>query len=207
MSTDTTVDAATPASAPRDHEAPHAGHVPGELGTWFFIFADLVIFTALFAAYLHDRDGKAELFTASQAQLEQTLGVVNTVVLLVSSLLVATGVRAFRRGLSTLAVRMFAGAIACGVTFAVVKFFEYRAKVDADIGMLTNEFWTYYFGLTGIHLLHVCIGVGILTYCLLQARRPAIDATHRSYVESGATFWHMVDLLWIVLFPLLYLAH
>lgn len=182
-------------------------HVPGEIGVWVFILLDLACFAALFAAFLHDRGGDVALYAQSQEQLSQTFGMLNTLILLASSLSVVVGVRALRAGRHGAARNAILGAIACALAFCVVKVFEWGGKLSDDIVPATNDFWGWYFGLTGIHLFHLLIGLGVLVYALVQTRKATTTESDRSWVESGASFWHMVDLVWIVLFPLLYLAH
>jgi nitric oxide reductase NorE protein len=97
-------------------------------------------------------------------------------------------------------------AVACGVAFGAVKIFEYRSKIVHGVTMLTNDFYMYYFALTGLHFVHLVIGIVVLTVLLTKARG-GMTGDYQRYLESGASYWHMVDLLWIMLFPLLYLVH
>lgn len=185
---------------------PDAGHVPGEPGIWVLIGGDLVLFSLLFFLYLSYRAHDVALFTQSQHHLDQNLGLVNTIVMLTSSWLVATGIRAARRDRGPLAGRLFTGALACAGVFVVVKYVEYRAKLAAGLTPTTNDFFMYYFCLTGIHLIHVVIGSGVLTVMARSVRRGPVSAAKLRNLESAAIFWHLVDLLWIVLFALLYLV-
>jgi nitric oxide reductase NorE protein len=185
-------------------------HLPGEEGTWVFILGDMTVFAVFFATYLYYRGQQRELFEASQRELVQVYGVINTLLLLTSSLCVALGMRAVRRrlaGAATLAApRLFGGALACGLGFSVMKFVEYGGKLAAGITPATNNFFMYYFILTGLHFFHLILGMAVLLYLIRSARRPTLDARQFAFVEGGACFWHMVDLVWIVLFPLLYLV-
>jgi nitric oxide reductase NorE protein len=208
MSTTTEAPQAPELTAPTaPGPAARRGHIPGEIGVWVFILLDLACFAALFAAFLHDRGGDAALYAQSQEQLSQTFGMLNTLILLTSSLAVVVGVRAIRAGRHRAARNAILGAIACAVAFCVVKVFEWGGKISDDVVPATNDFWGWYFGLTGIHLFHLLVGLGVLVYVLVQTRKATTTESDRSWVESGASFWHMVDLVWIVLFPLLYLAH
>jgi nitric oxide reductase NorE protein len=131
--------------------------------------------------------------------------------LLTSSLLVALGVRAVReRIVPHRAPLLFAGAFLCGLGFVFDKYLEYSGLVGQGLVPVTNTFFTYYYVLTGIHLTHVLGGMCVLLYLWRAARRPIGDAEDFRIrvrgVENGASFWHVVDLLWIVLFPLLYLV-
>lgn len=180
-------------------------HIPGEGGVWVLIGGDLLLFSLLFAVFLSMRADQPVLFDEGRAQLDQGWGLLNTLLMLSSSWFVATAVRAARLQLTGSVVRCFGAALACGLGFVVVKFFEYGAKVSAGITLTTNDFFMLYFIYTGIHLLHVTIGMGVLTFLILYSRSGAFTGDRMRNLESGASFWHLVDLLWIVLFALLYL--
>jgi len=182
------------------------GHVPGETGVWVFIFGDMMVFAVLFATYLYYRAENVELFNASQGALNQTYGAVNTLLLLVSSMLVVMAVRAVRRQMRKVAPWLIAGAFLCGLAFSALKVAEYRGKVEHGITPATNDFYMYYFILTGLHWFHLIIGLCVLSVLFVLSRKPGITQRQFALVEGGASFWHMVDLLWIVLFPLLYLV-
>jgi nitric oxide reductase NorE protein len=185
---------------------PGETHLPGEAGVWVLLFGDMAFFGLLFVAFLYYRSREPALFAASQAHLDVNLGAVNTLVLLTSSILVVTGVRAVRHGAAHLATPLFGGAVACGVVFGVDKYVEYSAKLAVGITPATNSFYMIYYILTGLHMVHVLTGMAVLLFMIAQSRKPAITIRQFGYVEGGACFWHMVDLLWIVLFPLVYLV-
>lgn len=181
--------------------------VPGEGGIWLLVFGDLLVFCTLFAAFLVNRSEDELLFRVGQEQLSQTSGAVNTVLLLTSSLFVVGGVQVFRRSRSpAFANWLFGGAFLCGVGFAVSKYFEYSDKIDHGFGPTTDEFFQYFYLMTGLHLFHLTVGMGCLAFMMVQARH-ACTGSRLLKVEVGATYWHMVDLLWIVLFALLYMVH
>ena len=115
------------------------------------------------------------------------------------------GVEKARHGLGHKAVPFFTSALACGLGFSVVKVMEYGEKLAADITITSNDFFMYYYIFTGLHFLHVVIGMGVLTFMILKTRAKHFQSNDMILVESGASFWHLVDLLWIILFPLLYL--
>lgn len=181
--------------------------IPGEAGIWVLIAGDGVLFSLLFGLYLHYWTHAPSVFVASQAQLNQSLGLLNTLLMLTSSWLVASGVHAARVLKVRQAALQFSFAALCGVGFMVVKFFEYSPKLHAGITISTNDFFMLYFVYTGIHLIHVVIGTGVLITLAVYVRSGGIDAIKVRNLESGASFWHLVDLLWIVLFALLYLVH
>lgn len=184
-----------------------ARHVPGEAGVWVFLFADMSVFAVFFGAYLHARSKGPALFAGAQAALNKDFGALMTLLLLASSLLVVLAVRAMRSPAHRARAQwLVLGAVAGGIGFVVVKGFEYHEKFAAGITPTTNHFFMYYFVLTGLHLGHLCLGLLVLAILWRLSRRP--ELTERQWVifEGGGCFWHMVDLLWIVLFPLLYLA-
>ncbi len=182
------------------------GHIPGEAGVWLLIFGEMSFFTALFASFLHARNGDVAGFAAGQAQLSRTIGAVNTLLLLTSSLFVAKGVGAAQQGDTIRAPRMFALGLACGLGFILLKGVEYAGLFARGIAVTSHPFFAYYFGLTALHLGHVLIGSGLLAGLTAATRRPLAKPSHFALMESAGCFWHMVDLLWIVLFPLLYLV-
>jgi len=175
-----------------------------------FILGDMTVFAVFFATYLYYRGEQRSLFAESQRTLVQGYGVTNTLLLLTSSLCVALGMRAVRRRLAgaptRAAPRLFGGALACGLGFSVLKFVEYGGKLAAGITPATNNFFMYYFILTGLHFFHLILGMGVLLYLIRAGRQATLSTRQFAFVEGGACFWHMVDLLWIVLFPLLYLV-
>lgn len=171
---------------------------------WFFVIGDFIIFGAYFVGYVYFRGQETGEFLSSQATLNLGLGVANTLVLLTSSLFVALGVTAVRAGDGVTApIRLFGIAIVLGAAFPVLKLFEYVPKITEGLTPGTNLFFMFYFVMTGLHLCHVALGLVILGFVLRDLRSPA--GPRLSFVETGATYWHMVDVLWLVLFALLYL--
>lgn len=181
-------------------------HLPGAEGVWAFVFADMTMFFVMFVCFMVDRHKSLDLFEQSRHALNLNFGGVNTLILLTSSMLVVLAIEALKHGRPQLAPIFFALALACGLAFTISKALEYTEKFDAGIGLLTNGFFMYYFILTGIHLVHVTVGNVIIAVLWFKSRSPPAAGAALSAYESGATFWHMVDLLWICLFPLLYLV-
>lgn len=189
----------------RGHRRPP--HVPGEPGLWLLLFGDLTAFTVLFVLYLQSRGQHPALFAVSQATLNQSLGAANTLVLLASSLLVALATTAARRAeIRHVARPLLSGAMVCGAIFILIKVYEYHEKLASGITPGTNDFYMYYFALTGIHLGHLIFGLAALAVLWKVTGPSAAASHHRRLIEGGACFWHMVDLLWIVIFPLLFLV-
>jgi nitric oxide reductase NorE protein len=189
--------------------AREARRIPGESGTWVFLFGDMLVFGAFFVTFLVERAGSPEApatFDTARTTLHLGIGVLNTLVLLTSSLCVVLALNAMRAGLQAIATRAVAVAMSLGLVFIALKVSEYVSLASAGHGPGANHFYLYYFILTGLHLFHVCLGLGALSFVLTQTRRAELTATRTALVECGACFWHLVDLLWIFLFALLYLV-
>lgn len=189
-----------------DHRQTRARAIPGETGIWVLVLGDMFIFGIFFVVYSYYRGLNVDLYNESQLALNKNYGAINTVLLLVSSWLVILAVIDIRDRAGAAARKLIIGAIGCGLGFSVVKLIEYSEKVSSGIGISENEFFSFYYIFTGIHFIHLLIGIGVLAY-LWHIAGPGFKAKHRmGVIESGAIFWHMVDLLWIILFPLLYLV-
>lgn len=193
-------DASTQADAPV-----HADHLPGDLAIWIFIFAELLVFGVFFASYAFTRAGNVELFDTYQATLDRQAGMINTLLLIAGSFLVARAVAAIRLDQASAAARWLAWSLLAGGGFVVVKTIEYEAKFSAGINLSTNTFYMFYISLTFFHFMHVILGMVILAALLVNTRRGKYSAADHHGMDSGASYWHMVDLVWIVLFPLVYL--
>jgi nitric oxide reductase NorE protein len=126
--------------------------------------------------------------------------------MLTSSLFVALAVPAARGGLPSQAAGWLGAAGVCGAAFVAAKAFEWGGKLRAGITLNSNEFFSFYYMFTGIHLLHVLFGLGVLGYLIARSRRTDPGPGYVGVMESGGAFWHLVDLLWVVLFALLYLV-
>jgi nitric oxide reductase NorE protein len=203
-----TVEARPAAAAPAASFA-DARRVPGEEGLWVFLMGDMVVFSLFFGTLVVTRADQPDVFAAGQQQLHPWLGIVNTLLLLTGSILVVYGVRAVRAA-SPRAGSLLAAALGCGLGFAGIKALEYAQLLGDGYTGATSDFFMYYFVFTGIHLAHLVIGVVLLGFLVRLAGRVAsADAPTEGqlrFAECGGCYWHLVDLLWLVLFPLLYLV-
>ena len=181
------------------------GHVPGEVGIWIFVLWDMTWFAVLFGVFLEARSHHPALFERSRLTLTLWAGLLNTVLLLTASLFVALGVAAVRQHARLAARRLLALAFLCGVAFVVNKGFEYHRLIHAGHHPGSNGFYTYFFVLTGIHLVHLLAGLLVLCFMWRVAGKPVPGRNDVRNLEAAASYWHLVDLLWIVLFALLYL--
>ena len=182
--------------------------LPIESGIWVVVFGELSVFTLFFSVFLYYRALSPELFQASSATLSQGLGALNTIILLTSSWFVASAVSAFQQVSGReRALRYFVCAFMCGAAFVLVKIFEYGSALGDGVNVLTDEFFMFYFMLTGIHLMHLLVGMILLGATALHLRGALAtgSTTSDTLVGFSSCFWHMLDIVWIVLFPLLYL--
>jgi nitric oxide reductase NorE protein len=179
--------------------------LPGVDGVWVFIGADAVIFAILFGSFMSERLHNPAVFEASRQTLNINLGGIDTLILLTSSWVVALAIQALKRDLVGVVPKYLLGGVLTGVMFVLSKSIEYFEKFTHGITPATDPFYMWYFTLTGIHLTHVLVGTSLLTYLWLRSRRVVYNSSNRVVPECVASFWHLVDLLWIVLFPLLYL--
>jgi nitric oxide reductase NorE protein len=174
-------------------------------GIWSFIAADCAGFAIFFLVFMSERMKEPSLYDDSARQLDIRLGVINTLILISSSWLVALAITALEHGKDKRAERFLLSGLAVGSLFALFKIAEYHAKVSAGITPTTNSFYSFYFILTGVHFLHYLIGLGVLIAMLVSLRTAKNRHGGTGWLESGALYWHMVDLLWLFLFPMLYL--
>jgi nitric oxide reductase NorE protein len=187
--------AAAPTAEPR---------LSGDLGVWLIILLELLTFAILFIAFAFARLREIDLFTASQRTLDLHTGAINTVLLITASWCVASAVREVRHDASKQGARWLVGAIVCGTGFLGLKLTEYADKLALGLDLSSNTFYMFYFVLTGFHFLHVVVGVLALSYLWFKTQRGDYGRHDCHALETGGAFWHMVDLLWIVLFPLVY---
>lgn len=163
------------------------------------------MFGIFFASYAFSRAYNVELFNTYQATLDRRAGMINTLLLIAGSFFVARAVAAIRIDNARAAARWLAWSLVAGSGFLVVKAIEYYAKFSAGINLSTNTFYMFYISLTFFHFMHVILGMVILAALWVNTRRGRYSAASHDGLDSGASYWHMVDLVWIVLFPLVYL--
>ena len=175
-------------------------------GVFVFIIADMIVFAMLFAGFMDERSKQVELFKESASQLSVIFGVLNTIILVTSGLFIVLAVEAAREG----KLKQFRGwllaSFIVGAGFGINKLIEYQDKLSHDITMLTNEFFMFYYALTGAHFLHFLGGMAAIAFIGYRSFKEDIDKELFPVVQSVALYWHMVDLLWIFIFPLIYLV-
>ena len=176
----------------------------GDLAVWLIILAELLAFGILFLSYAFARTFDVALFNASQRTLDLNSGAINTALLITGSWCVVRAVQAVKQDASIASARWLLAALACGGGFVAIKLMEFSAKAQAGIDLSTNTFYMFYLLLTGFHFFHVLAAMVFLTILLVKTRAGHYGKHNHHALETGAAFWHMVDLLWIVLFPLIY---
>jgi len=185
--------------------APMAQQPPGSEGLWTFLFMDMVIFLLLFVTFMGERLSHVALYSASQLRLNEFFGLANALLLLTSSWVVVEAVGAARAAGNAKVERCLGFALLLGAVFVINKVVEYTVKVRAGISPATNSFFSYYYFITFIHLLHVMAGMGFMAYFRKRAATQAGSAAFQVSLENVGLFWHFVDVLWIFIFPMLYL--
>lgn len=181
--------------------------VPGEIGIWAFVFTDLIIFSFYFGTFFHERSRGHAAFAHDGAAVNTVDGAINCVLLLTASLFVALTVQAVNEGRGRFARKLLQGAALCGLAFIVHKPFEWIALLRKGYGPHHDIFFQLYYMLTGLHLVHVLIAMIVLKYLRgMAAHVHHVPSPRQSrFLENGATYWHLVDILWLVLFAIFYL--
>jgi cytochrome c oxidase subunit 3 len=191
-----------------------------DLGIWVFLASEILFFGALFAAYAFLRYRYPEAFAAASRLTNIALGSLNTGVLLTSSLTMALGVRAAKLGRGRALIGWLGATATLGLVFLAIKGAEYyldyaehlipgvnfqHAAAGADARQVEMFFYLYFFT-TGVHALHLIIGIGVVAAITLMASRRAFTPDYFTPVEVAGLYWHLVDIVWIFLYPLLYLV-
>ncbi len=193
-------------------------HEASTIGMWTFLITEVMFFGGLFLAYIFVRTYYGHAFAAASHELDWKLGFLNTLVLLTSSLTMAFAVRSAQLGRSKLIVRYLIATIGLGLVFLGIKAFEYYVKYEH--GLIPGLHWQphelhdpaaqayffLYFAMTGVHALHMIIGIGIVSVIAWMARSGRFDENYYNPVEVTGLYWHFVDIVWIFLYPLLYLV-
>lgn len=179
----------------------------GDLAIWFFILAELLAFGVFFAAYAFARARHAAEFDVAQQALNRDAGALNTLLLLSASALVVRAVQGAQAGQGRRAAPWLLGAIVCGLGFVGVKLGEYAGAFAAGVSLSSSVFHMFYLSLTFFHFMHVLLGLVILAVLWAGLLAGRYGPDNLNGLESGAAYWHMVDLVWLILFPLVYVIH
>lgn len=201
-----------------EHAINHDEHRDDEaskLGMWLFIFTELLLFGGLFIVYTVFRFQYPVNFHECSLELSVTIGAINTIALLVSSMTIAMALTAVRKENKKLALILIGITIFMAAVFLFNKYIEWGAKFHHGLypgselmGLLERGhtlYFSLYFFMTGLHAFHIIVGMILLTICFVKVNRNTINKDRFVLLENGALYWHLVDLIWIFLFPLLYL--
>lgn len=229
-----TVNFGTETATKKHHYAHHFNSADHEyntakLGTWSFLVTEILMFGGLFVGYVLYHQRYPEMFHAGSTFLDWRLGAVNTVVLLISSLTMALSIYYAQTNQRKKMLTNLYITLGCGFIFLIVKYFEYSHKIH--LGLLPGnyfhphghgaevehalaylekypnlgQYFSFYFCMTGLHMSHVIAGMGLITWLIVRAHKGEFDSEYYTPLECVGLFWHLVDLIWIYLFPLLYL--
>jgi len=193
----------------------HRDDIGAKLGMWIFIFTEILLFGGLFLVYSVFRSKWPEDFQIGAFQLNTFIGAINTVVLLVSSMTVAMSITALQKKDKKLCLNLILLTLFLAAVFLVNKYFEWGKKIDhtlypgSDLVKTLKHgqiiFFSLYFLMTGLHALHIIVGMTILAIIYFKVKNDKITHDNYVFLENGGLYWHLVDLIWIFLFPLLYL--
>ncbi len=193
----------------------HRDDTGARMGMWLFLFSELLLFGGLFVLYAVTLSTHGEAFAAAGRELNWVLGTINTLVLLTSSLTAAIALSAVQKGNSALALRCLWGTLALALCFLVIKYVEWSSKIHHGLypgGAQLAErpegqmaFFNLYYVTTGLHGLHVLIGGALLGWVVLKIRQGGVHRSNFVLLENSVLYWHLVDLIWIFIFPLYYL--
>ena len=198
------------------HDAEQQGE-SAKLGMWLFLLTEILLFGGLFVAYAIFRSWHLDMFFEAHKQLSWVLGGVNTVVLITSSVTMALAIRSMQLADKRATMIFLGSTLALAGVFLVVKYFEYAHKFH--LGQLPGEYYTFdgieganphiffsvYFMMTGLHGFHVIGGMAVITWLMIRTHKGHFSSEYYTPIEMTGLYWHLVDLIWIFLFPLLYL--
>jgi cytochrome c oxidase subunit 3 len=200
------------------HHEDHYDAEGSKIGMWLFIFTELLLFGGLFIIYSVYRYLNQDAFHLAAEELDTTIGAINTVILLISSMTIAMSTTALQKEQKKITLRLMIATIILGIVFLINKYFEWGLKFEHGIfpgseqmkaTMSQGEilFFGLYFTMTGLHALHIIIGLVLILVAYVRVSNGTVHANRPSLLENAGLYWHLVDLIWIFLFPLFYLIH
>lgn len=199
------------------HAEVHRDDTASKLGMWLFIFTEILLFGGLFIIYSVYRYRNPVAFHLAHEELSITMGLINTIILLISSATVAMSITAIQKGDKRLSLYLVGTTILLALIFLINKYFEWGSKFEhgmypgSDLmGMLSNGdmlFFSLYFFMTGLHGVHIIVGMILLSVSWFKIKKDEVRSDKYAMLENSGLYWHLVDLIWIFLFPLFYLIH
>ncbi len=178
---------------------------PGGILIWIIIIVELITFMGGLTAFAIFRNRNVELAIESQHHLSALIGTINTIILITGGYFMAIGIKKLQKGQNALASKMILIAMIAGIAFLMLKGYEYYDKLQDGIGLSTNTFFTFYWLITGFHFIHVSVAVLILLALYISVKKGSYTKDNFFDVETGGAFWHLCDLIWILVFPIFYL--
>lgn len=206
-----------------DHKfvLPNSGHnfdaKSSKMGMWLFLYTELLLFGGLFLVYMLYRYANPDAFLLASFELNVWMGTINTIVLITSSMTIAMAISALQKGNVKLAITLSWITIVAALIFLVIKYFEWGAKFDHgyfpgmdhynELPLGERLYFYLYFFMTGLHALHVIVGGVFIGFVIKYMKTGRVNKDKISLLENSGLYWHLVDLIWIYLFPLFYLIH
>ncbi len=187
------------------HLEPEQAYHSSKFAMWLFLATEVHLFGGAFCVFAFFRWRYFEQFNEFAQTLNWQLGLTNTIVLLTSSYTMVRGVDAAQKGLNKEVKKWLAITIVLALAFFVIKGIEYNTKFSHGIYPSSHIFWGLYFTMTGIHAVHVAVGIGVIVWLWLLANKNMFSTEYYTPVEVCGLYWHLVDIIWIFLFPILYL--
>lgn len=178
---------------------------PGGILIWFLMILELFTFLGAILIFIYYKKNYAEEFELSKQMLNPIVGTINTIVLITSGYCIAVAVNRLRENNTKKSSLLMLIGLILGIVFLIIKGFEFYYKIEAGIGFNYNQFYTFYWLMTGFHYVHVLFGIGLLFYFFNAIKKRKYNSEKMFDVEATATYWHMCDLIWILIFPVLYL--
>lgn len=195
----------------------HRDDVGSKIGMWLFLFTELILFGGMFLIYAVYRFTYRDFFVIASKELDVFVGLINTLILLTSSLTMAMSITALRRGNKKISLTFLSVTILFAFLFLVNKYFEWSAKFSHGLFPGANDllglprgeiiYFGLYYVMTGLHALHVIIGMIILLVMFFFVKTEKVNKDYYIMLENSGLYWHLVDIIWIFLFPLFYLIH
>jgi cytochrome c oxidase subunit 3 len=193
----------------------HQDYTGSKIGMWLFLLSEILLFGGLFLLYSSYRYKNPSDFHLAAWELNRVLGTINTLILITSSLFMALSIFSIQKGNHKLSILFLLGTIFLGLLFLSIKYVEWTAKIEHGLypnsprllGRSKGEvlFFGLYYSMTGLHGLHVLVGISILSVMLVLMMRGKINENRFVPLENSGLYWHLVDIIWIFLFPLFYL--
>ena len=197
------------------HHNGHRDDLGSKLGMWLFIFTELMLFGGLFIVYSVYRYKHGQAFHIAAQELDVTIGTINTVILLISSMTIAMSTTAIQKKDKRTTLLLIGTTLVLALVFLVNKYFEWNGKISHglfpgspvldDLGQGDILFFGLYFFMTGLHALHIIVGMVLLGVGFMRVKNDKLSYNNYQFLENGGLYWHLVDLIWIFLFPLFYL--